>query len=132
LLSVIVKYFTKLPKLKVSSLFLFAGIGFLLLIVIDMIQVFFVIPNMLANLEGMVVDFHPIPDVVVFGINWIVPFMFCLLFLGLSTSAQKLRCTTGVLGISLCTISILLMIYLGIHLFSKHLGPNLCDVVWWF
>jgi hypothetical protein len=115
-------------------LFFTAGITFSLLILIDIISFMLFLPGSyyMSITPGILVDIHPIPDMITFGINWLIPLTFVTLLVGIFAKGHRLRSKVGLVGVSLCIISVMVLIYLGIYLFSNYLPRPLSSVIWWF
>jgi len=134
LFCIVIQCLFRFSKIKTPTLFFTAGITFSLLILIDIIDFMLFLPGSyyMSITPGMLIDIHPIPDMIMFGINWLIPLTFVALLVGIFAKGNRLRSKIGLVGLSLCIISFMVLIYLGIYLFSNYIDRPLKEVIWWF
>jgi len=132
-LMVFAKFMGKLGRVDYSKLLLAMGIIFSCIVLIDFIW----IKGMAHVTENhppgvLIIDWHPIPDMVSFALNWITPLVVVALLLIAYTDKNELKKRGGFIGTILSLISIAGLIYLVQSTLAEYLGESLGEMVWWF
>jgi len=80
---------------------------------------------------SLIIDWHPIPDIISFVLNFMIPLVLVALIIIFCTARNELKKKAGFIGAILSLFSIAGSIYVGQHMFTKYLGESLKEMVWW-
>ncbi len=123
----------KLGNVDYSKLLLAMGIIFSCIVLTD-----FILIKAMAQITenhppgSLVLDWHPLPEMISFVLNWIIPLVVVALLLIAYADKNELKKRTGFIGTILSLISIAGLIYLVQSTLAEYLGESLGEIVWWF
>jgi uncharacterized BrkB/YihY/UPF0761 family membrane protein len=128
-----VKFIGKLGCINYSKLLLAMGIIFSCIVLTD----FILIKAMAQFTENhppgsLVLDWHPLPEMVSFVLNWIILLVVVALLLIAYTDKNELKKRAGFIGAILSLISIAGLIYLVQSTLVEYLGESLGEMIWWY
>jgi uncharacterized membrane protein len=82
--------------------------------------------------DGLIVDWHPYPDLFSFVLNYIAPIVVIVLFLIAIKAKKEIIRLSSITGILVSLVSLLGVISLGYYMYSEWFGDGFRATIWWF